>query len=206
MNISAHMIIVLTVVCLFSGLSLVYMNQYAEPLIKINNEKATQEAIFKVLPNVTEVEAIAHDEMEIFKGFNEEGGLVGYAFVAQGSGYQGVIKIMAGIDAGLNKLTGIDILESVETPGLGAKITETDFREQFKEVIVAPAIIYVKGTVPENENEIQAITGATVSSRSVVSILNTTIAQLKDAVSAEGAEEGAEPIEEVIPGGEGDNE
>lgn len=206
MNISAHMIIVLSVVCLFSGLSLVYMNQYAEPLIKINNEKATQEAIFKVLPDVAKVEPVAHDEMEVFKGFNEEGALVGYAFVAQGSGYQGVIKIMAGIDADLERLTGIDILESVETPGLGAKITETEFRNQFKEVAVVPAIEYVKGKPPGKENEIQAITGATVSSRSVVNILNATIARLKEVVSNGGQEEDVKPAEESGPGGEGDHE
>lgn len=202
MNISAHMIIVLTVVCLFSGLSLVYMNQYAEPLIKINTEKATQEAIFKVLPDVAEVERVPHEEIQIFKGLDEEGDVVGYAFVAQGSGYQGVIKIMAGIDGNLEKLTGIDILESVETPGLGAKITEAGFRDQFKEVVVVPAIAYVKGKPPENENEIQAITGATVSSRSVVNILNTTIAAVKEIVGDGapvedgGSEEDRETTEE----------
>jgi electron transport complex protein RnfG len=206
MNISAHMIIVLTVVCLFSGLSLVYMNQYAEPLIKINNEKAMQEAIFKVLPDVANVEPVAHDEIQIFKGLDGEGSLVGYAFVAQGSGYQGVIKIMAGIDANLEKLTGIDILESVETPGLGAKITEEGFRDQFKKVSVLPAIAYVKGKPPENENEIQAITGATVSSRSVVNILNTTIAAVKETVGDAEPKEDAEPEGEHEPTGEGDHE
>lgn len=205
MNISAHMIIVLTVVCLFSGLSLVYMNQYAEPLIEINNEKAMQEAIFKVLPEVVDVEPVAHDEIQIFKGLDGEGGLVGYAFVAQGSGYQGVIKIMVGIDAHLEKLTGIDILESVETPGLGAKITEEGFRDQFKEVSVLPAIVYVKGKPPEHENEIQAITGATVSSRSVVNILNTTIAAVKETVGDAVPEEEPAPEEEGSTG-EGGNE
>jgi electron transport complex protein RnfG len=194
MNISAHMIIVLTVVCLFAGLSLVYMNQYAEPLIKINAEKAMQEAIFKVLPDVAQVEPVPHDEIQIFRCTNAEAGLVGYAFVAQGSGYQGVIKIMVGIDPALEKLTGIDILESVETPGLGAKVTEEGFRNQFNGVLVQPAIEYVKGKAPEKENEIQAITGATVSSRSVVSILNKTIEEVRKVVKAEGQE------------GEGENE
>lgn len=194
MNISAHMIIVLTVVCLFSGLSLVYMNQYAEPLIKINAEKATQEAIFKVLPDVKNVETIERGERVIFKGLNEEGELVGYAFVAEGSGYQGIIKIMVGIDSELGKLTGIDILESVETPGLGAKITEDNFKRQFSGVSVLPAIDYVKGKKPENPNEIQAITGATVSSRSVVNILNATIKEVKEIVKETG------------PSGEGENE
>ncbi|MCK4233677.1 hypothetical protein KAX75_04560, partial [candidate division WOR-3 bacterium] len=85
MNISAHMIIVLTVVCLFSGLSLVYVNQYAEPLIKVNAEKATQEAIFKVLSGAEGVEKIEHSERIIFKGLDNEGKLIGYAFVAEGS-------------------------------------------------------------------------------------------------------------------------
>ncbi|TET22956.1 MAG: FMN-binding protein [Candidatus Cloacimonadota bacterium] len=182
MNISAHIIIVLTVVCLIAGVSLVYMNQYAEPLIKINVEKATREAIFKVLPGVTDAKKIEHEGKVIFKGLDEEGKLVGYAFVAQGSGYQGLIKIMTGIDANLEKLTGIDILESVETPGLGAKITKEKFRNQFDGVTVLPAIEYVKGKEPERPNEIQAITGATVSSRSVVKILNATIAEIREIV------------------------
>jgi electron transport complex protein RnfG len=190
MNISAHMIIVLTVVCLFAGLSLVYMNQYAEPLIKINAEKAMQEAIFKVLPDVAQVEPVPHEEIQIFRCTNGDTDLVGYAFVAQGSGYQGVIKIMAGIDPALEKLTGIDILESVETPGLGAKITEEGFRNQFNGVLVQPAIAYVKGGTPENANEIQAITGATVSSRSVVNILNMTIEEVKKVVGNDDAEGG----------------
>jgi electron transport complex protein RnfG len=176
------MIIVLTVVCLFAGLSLVYMNQYAEPLIKINTEKATQEAIFKVLPDISSVEKIDHEEKIIFKGLDEGGELVGYAFVAEGSGYQGLIKIMVGIDPGFEKLVGIDILESVETPGLGAKITGKDFKNQFSDLVVMPMINYVKGKQPENPNEIQAITGATVSSRSVVNILNTFIKEVKEIV------------------------
>jgi len=186
MNISTHMIIVLTVVCLFSGISLVYMNQYAEPMIKINAEKATQEAIYKVLPDVEKVEKMEQEERVVFKGFNEAGELVGYAFVAAGSGYQGVIKIMVGIDVGFEKLMGMDILESVETPGLGAKITEDDFKGQFNGISVSPEIIYVKSKEPENPNEIQAITGATVSSRSVVSILNATINEIREIVRLSG--------------------
>jgi electron transport complex protein RnfG len=183
------------------------MNQYAEPLIKINNEKATQEAIFKVLPDAADVERIPHDELQIFRGINENDEAIGYAFVAQGSGYQGVIKIMAGIDVNLEKLTGIDILESVETPGLGAKITESGFRDQFKEVLVLPAITYVKGKAPESDNEIQAITGATVSSRSVVNILNTTIAAVKEVIGEGVSEKGVEPEGEEEPAGEeGDHE
>ncbi len=194
MNISTHMIIVLTVVCLFSGISLVYMNEYAEPMIKINEEKEMKKAIFKVLPDVKNVEKVESEERVIFKGFDEGGKLVGYAFVAKGSGYQGIIKIMVGIDAGLEKLTGMDILESVETPGLGAKITEDNFRGQFNGISVSPEIIYVKNKEPENPNEIQAITGATVSSRAVVNILNKYVRDV------------SEIIMDIEPSVEGENE
>lgn len=192
MNISAHMIIVLTVVCLFSGLSLVYMNEYAEPLIEINAEKAMKEAIFKVLPDASTVEKIDHEVKIIFKGLSEGGDLVGYAFVAEGSGYQGLIKIMVGIDPGFEKLVGIDILESVETPGLGAKITGEEFRNQFSKIVVIPEINYVKGKQPENPNEIQSITGATVSSRAVVNILNAFIKDVKEIVPKTAPSEGGD--------------
>jgi electron transport complex protein RnfG len=168
------------------------MNQYAEPLIKINAEKAMQEAIFKVLPGTKAVEKIEHEELLIFKGLNENGDLVGFAFVSTGNGYQGVIKIMVGIDPSFEKLVGIDILESVETPGLGAKITGEDFKGQFKELVVTPAIEYVKGIEPENPNEIQAITGATVSSRAMVNILNVFVEKVKEIVKDEIEGEGGE--------------
>jgi len=187
MNISAHMIIVLTVVCLFAGVSLVYMDQYAEPLIKINAEKAMEEAIFKVLPDVSEVKKLEKGEHVIFKGFNKEGQLVGYAFISEGSGYQGIIKIMTGMDPELQKLTGIDILESVETPGLGAKIAGDDFKGQFNGLSIIPEISYVKGKKQEKANEIQAITGATISSRSVVKILNNTVLEVKRILNEEEA-------------------
>jgi len=77
-------------------------------------------------------------------------------------------------------------LSQKETPGLGTKIVEDPsnenpawFTEQFKNVKVEPEIIYVKNSKPSKDNEIQAITGATISSKSVVNILNTNIGKVK---------------------------
>lgn len=192
MNISLRMIIVLTVVSLFAGISLVFVNQYAAPLIKQNAEKAIEKAVFTVLPDAKKTDKITFGETTIFKGINEENQPVGYAFLAEGSGYQGVIKIMVGIDSKLEKLTGIEILESVETPGLGAKIAKPHFKDQFKGVSVSPIINYVKGRKPTRPNEIQAITGATISSRSVVKILNTNIKKIKENLKEEKSESGGE--------------
>jgi len=180
MNISARMIIVLTVVCLFSGLSLVFVNQCSKPQIEKNAVDTTQKAVYKVLPNVKNIEKVVSGETVIFKGFDKDGEHIGYAFVAEGNGYQGNIKIMVGISPELEKLIGIEILESVETPGLGAKITEDEFKCQFKGVSVSPEIAYVKGKEPEKPNEIETITGATISSKSVVKILNVSIEKVKE--------------------------
>ncbi|GAG30217.1 unnamed protein product, partial [marine sediment metagenome] len=65
------------------------------------------------------------------------------------------------------------------TPGLGAKITSEPFRDQFKELLVLPFVELVKGETKES-NQIQAITGATISSQAVVDILNKTIKEMRE--------------------------
>jgi len=82
------------------------------------------------------------------------------------------------ISSDLKSLVGIEVVESLETPGLGAKIQEAPFRDQFKSLDVTSSIKCLKEAVSE-KNQIMAITGATVSSKAVVNILNTRIKKLK---------------------------
>ena len=79
----------------------------------------------------------------------------------------------------MKKYLALEILEQVETPGLGTKVTETPFTDQFKQLKTSPLINWVKGVEPENPNEIQAITGATISSKAVVAIINSGIEKMK---------------------------
>ena len=179
---SLQMIIVLVVVGIVSGTALVYMYKYAQPLIEENKKKAVQEAIFKVLTKAKTYEIIFVNDKQVYKVKDDQDWGIGYAFVAAGNGYQGKIEIMVGIDQNLTEIKGIDILTSVETPGLGAKIQGELFKEQFKDLKTLPEIKYVKNKKPEGNNEIQAITGATVSSSSVVKILNKDIKALRKAL------------------------
>ncbi|GAI36988.1 unnamed protein product, partial [marine sediment metagenome] len=116
----------------------------------------------------------------IYKGFDSSGRLIGYAFTGNGPGYQGTIEVMIGVDSELEKTTGIEVLESVETPGLGAKITGKLFRDKFRGLVIRPLIELVKGKPPEEPNQIQAITGATISSQAVIDILNKTIKEVRE--------------------------
>ncbi|MCK4462876.1 MAG: RnfABCDGE type electron transport complex subunit G [Candidatus Omnitrophica bacterium] len=178
-----HIILVLTVVGLISGASLVFVYRYAKPLIAENQRRETKEAIFKVFPKAHAYEKVKKDDEEIFLVKDKRANDLGYAFIAEGNGYQGKIKLMVGIKTDLITLSGIEILESQETPGLGQEITERTFKKQFINLKTLPFISYVKGKQPEKENEIQAITGATISSKAVVSILNEKIKKIRAVIA-----------------------
>jgi Na+-translocating ferredoxin:NAD+ oxidoreductase subunit G len=173
------MISVLTVVGLISGAALVLVYQYASPLIDNNQKNEVKSAIFKIFPETKTYEEKEIDENPYFIVKDNAGKLLGYAFIATGNGYQGEIKMMAGIESDLKTMVGIEILESQETPGLGQEISGDNFKNQFKGLTAEPEIIYIKNAKPTKPNEIEAVTGATISSRAVCSILNDTIAKIK---------------------------
>lgn len=175
---SHHMILTLTLVGVLSSFALVGVYRYTQPMIIENQQRALRKAIFQVLPGVKTFKAIKKNKMIIYQGFDSSGKLVGYAFVGEGPGYQGIIRIMIGVSPDVKKMFAIEILESIETPGLGQKITTPSFRSQFHSLKIYPSIELVKKK-PTKSNQIQAITGATISSRSVVDIINTTVSKVR---------------------------
>ena len=180
---SHHMILTLTLVGVFSSAALVGVFIYTEPLIKANQEKALKKAIFQVLPEVENFKTITKGKETIYQGLDSAGHIVGYAFVGKGPGYQGIIKIMIGVDSSFEKTLNIEILESVETPGLGQKIDTPSFRHQFQGLHVIPFIQLVKKE-PTAPGKVQSITGATISSQTVVDIVNAAIARAKSLLVA----------------------
>jgi len=173
------MISVLTIIGFISGAALVLMYEYANPLILSNQKKEIENAIFEnIFPQAKSYKEKMLGGEPVFEVKAPDGRLLGYAFLAEGNGYQGVIKIMAGVKPDLRTLVGIEILESQETPGLGQEITEEPFKSQFKGLQVSPEISYVKNKKPEKPNQIEAITGATVSSSAICSILNEKIEKI----------------------------
>ena len=173
-----EMVAVLTIVGIFSAVSLVSMFNYAQPLIEANRQRELQAAILKVLPDASSYKVI--DEKEgIYQGLDAGGNPLDYAFISEGSGYQGKIRMMVGINRELTALKGLEVLENIETPGLGAKIADTDFKAQFVGLTVSPQIEYVQNRKPDKPNAIRAITGATISSRAVVKTLNKDIERIK---------------------------
>jgi H+/Na+-translocating ferredoxin:NAD+ oxidoreductase subunit G len=193
---SFKLVFTLGIAGLLSGIILVATFIYTKPMIQANKEAAIQRAIFKVLPgcatySILKLEngqlslKIADDskkeeadknELVIYAGFNTSEELIGLAIPGSEPGFQDVIGALFGYDAIEKVIIGFEVLESRETPGLGDKIfKDVDFQANFKSLAVAPEIIAVKKGAKKRPNEVETITGATISSKAVVRLLNETM-------------------------------
>ncbi len=178
-------IAVLTSIGIISGGVLASVSNWANPFIEKNKKEATEKAIFLVQPEAKYYERFDFSDMEVYKVYDYDKELVGYVVVNQGNGFQGPIRVIFGLSKDLQRITAIDVLEQVETPGLGTLITEDDFKNQFKNLLIVPMIEWVKGKPPSKDNEIKAITGATISSKATVQIINDGINKLKKRLNDE---------------------
>lgn len=112
---------------------------------------------------------------------------LGWVVKAAGAGYADKIELLMGLDPKVEKITGVFVLEQKETPGLGNKIVTDEWRGQFTGMGTGQAMTVVKGGKTGAGNEINAVTGATISSRSVTDIINTAVADLKGPLAAKGS-------------------
>ncbi len=127
----------------------------------------------------TRIKSIQVEGTTLYLGYDEEGKtILGYAFPVGGPGFWGPIFGMVAVDSEASKILGIAFYKHAETPGLGARITEDWFKNQFKGLPIFPVkegkkIFYLKpeGT-GEAPNELDAVTGATGTSRAVEGFLN----------------------------------
>lgn len=179
MNKIVQMLLVLTTIGIISGGLLAYISSWATPFIIAIQKAETEAAIFRVQPKGKYYQGVENLDFELYKVTNEKNEKIGFAIVYEGNGFSGKIRLIAGLSEDLNSISAIEILQQIETPGLGTKITEEPFTSQFNNIITTPKLVWVKGKKPVNPNEIQTITGATISSKAVVDILNQGINRLR---------------------------
>lgn len=96
----------------------------------------------------------------------KNGKLTGVAFETFGSGYGGPVGVMVGIATDGSKLEGIGITTMKETPGLGARASEAEYRDQFRNISTEGV------ELSKNGGSIQAISGATITSTATVFAVN----------------------------------
>lgn len=176
-----QMVIVLTAVMVLSALVLAGTYAGLSPQIEANRVAALNASLSSIFAGAADgvaPEELVFEELEsdgptIYRGSTGGGDSLGYAVRVQIQGYGGTITLLVGLSPDLKTIQGIEVVEQVETPGLGGNITNESFKEQFEGLSTEEQITYVKNVEPDKQqNEIQAISGATITSRAVVGGIN----------------------------------
>lgn len=131
-----------------------------------------------VVPRNIAVKKAGRDKFYSVYETRLQGAPKGWVVKAKGPGYADNIEILFGLTPDLSAITGIFILDQKETPGLGNKIVDDDWRGQFINAPVNPPLSVVK-TGASKPGEIDSVSGATISSVSVTNLINTTIGDLR---------------------------
>ncbi len=172
-----------------AGLLIVLVNQHTKPLIDKYKAEQLQLAVYEVLPGVERYDtyylvddalslnlpqgAKESDYKRIYVGHDSSGQIMGIAISRGESGFQDVVQVIFGFDPSNGKLMGMKVLDSKETPGLGDKIfKDMDFVNQFFAGPQTPLVGVKAGAGKGQPNEIDTITGATISSKVVINIIN----------------------------------
>ncbi len=164
--------ITLFVICLVATLLLGVTNNVTAPIIEelaIETEIKSRQIVFADAANFGEAN-ILEDGTSVVAALDESGNTIGYVVVNTAKGYGGDISVMTGVDLE-GKVTGVNILSHAETAGLGAKAAEQSFRDKFVGLVSGIAVSKDR----PGENSIDAITGATITSRAVTEAVNAAI-------------------------------
>ena len=181
------------------GSSLACLNAYWQPMIQQNEIDKFNKLAGSLITEAKEFQSIGQPvpvdigkgkmyDVDVKKGTDANGNLVGWAFVIEGSGFADKIKLVVGVDAAFEKMAGFGVLSSNETPGFGDKITIKDgfYQSQYKGAPVDELTLSKIGDAEKIDNQIIAISGATVTSEAVVKTFNTFMLPIKEAMQSAG--------------------
>ncbi len=191
-----RLIATLAIAGALAGLLIVLVNQHTKPLIDKYKAEQLQKAVYEVLPgtdrydtyylvdsslSLTLPEGAKESEYKrVYVGYDAQKKLNGVAMARGESGFQDVIMIIFGVDPNTGKLKGMKVLDSKETPGLGDKIfKDMAFVNQFFAGPATPLIPVKPGTGKGKPGEIDTITGATISSKKLIEIINHALEEWK---------------------------
>ena len=159
--------------CLLAGTQITLSER-----ISVNKQRALNQAVAEVVPNLERSEELEIDGNRVFKCFDANDELTGWAVQASGTGFVDKITLVVGLSADGPEITGLKVIEDLETPGLGNKI-EGEWAYQYQGLDATRGLTVVKGSRSAANNEIQAITGATYSSTYVTDIVNDVLVRIR---------------------------
>ena len=200
---SARLMATLALAGALAGLVIVLVFAWAEPQIQAHRAAALRAAVNDVLSSPATYQSLyvtseglsaappaGADTVtaeKVFIGFDATGAPVGYAVTGAEPGYQDLIHLIFGYDPGEEQVLGMKVLESKETPGLGDKIfKDEEFVAAFSGA-ATPLVGVKAGESTGDPSEIDMITGATISSRTVIGTINHRLEALAAAIAAHAA-------------------
>jgi len=139
----------------------------------------------KAIPDVV-IDPAKGTKTDVYKAVDRTGRVLGFAYVAEGSGFADKIKLVVALDGKCEKFLGFKVLFSNETPGFGSRIGEDFFSSQFKDAPAAELTLVKAGEPSRIDSEIVAISGATVSSEAVIKTINNSIEKIKQQIREKG--------------------
>ncbi|MDR1193947.1 MAG: FMN-binding protein [Peptococcaceae bacterium] len=174
-----HKVIKLTVFLLLvtgiSGLAIGYVNGITAPAIEIQKEESLRQGYREVYPDGDEYAILDYDGSDsVITGLvvaRRAGADSGAIYTVSPKGYGGAVELLVGFDLAANRISGVKILTQSETPGLGANCSQPWFADRFLGKSAEGALALVK-TAAQGDNQVQAITAATVTSTAVVDGVN----------------------------------
>lgn len=185
---------------MMAGLLIVFVYVATEPTITAYKAEVLRQSISEVLKGPARFDTLyvhegaltkqlpaglAFEDLEqIYLGFAEDGQQIGFAIASAEPGFQDLIGLIFGYDVRTETLLGMKVLESKETPGLGDKIEkDMEFVGQF-DGASAPLVGVNSRRATGSANEIDMITGVTISSRAIVRIINNSLERLGPMIEA----------------------
>mgnify|MGYP001817519862 CR=1 FL=1 len=205
-----RLVATLAVAGILAGILIAFVNQHTKPIIDAYRAEQLQLAVYEVLPAAARYNtyylvdgglsadlpagAKESEYKRVYAGYNEADEPVGVALSRGESGFQDVIMVIFGYDPVEKTLSGMKVLESKETPGLGDKIfKDQPWVDQFFAGPATPLIPVKPGSGKGTPGEIDTITGATISSKAVMAIINNAIAEWRPVLEQGLPEQEAQP-------------
>ena len=165
------------------GSALAAVQKGLEGRIQENKKADTMSQIPNLTPGAVQGELGQYGDLLAYKTVDQQGKQVGWVVLASGQGFADKIELLLGLNADASAITGLYILFQNETPGLGNKIVDSgagSYRSQYVGKSTKEALIVTKnGDGALDNNKIDAITGATISSQSVADIVNNAVRKFK---------------------------
>lgn len=171
--------------------ALVAVESYTTPVIERNVELKRRASILQAFELPYTKETIEEVFLENVRGrgtgdtkyYLSKDGRIAFLFL--GSGLWGPIEGALAMDEDMKFIKRVEIMHQEETPGLGGRIAERGFLDRFTEKMFVPPLELVPEGKGQANNEIDGITGATMSSEAFIGILNEHYEQFSEIVSGE---------------------